>query len=140
MVFLCKCIETLYVLHYMYYSVIHIVFLYVCIETLYTTLYTCVYVQICVCIDPLYATLYAYTYPPARTRSRDSKRAAPMDSQFSKVSSLPFTNEIRLQIFGSRDLSVFLIDLSSDRDSVYTRENLYKKFGDSRETVFDMLV
>ena len=38
----------------------------------------------------------------------------------------PLTEEIRFKIFGSRDLSVFLIDLLSDGDSVYTRENLYE--------------
>jgi len=39
------------------------------------------------------------------------------------------TEEIRLQIFGSPDLSVFLIDLLSDRDSVYSSENLLKILG-----------
>jgi len=36
---------------------------------------------------------------------------------------IPLTEEIRLQKFGSPDLSVFLIDLLSDRDSTYSREN-----------------
>jgi len=31
----------------------------------------------------------------------------------------------RLKIFGSRDLSVFAIDLLSDRDSVYSTENVF---------------
>jgi len=38
-------------------------------------------------------------------------------------------DEIRLKIFGPRDLSVFLIDLLCDGDSVYTRENLYENLG-----------
>jgi len=38
----------------------------------------------------------------------------------------PLTDEIRLQIFGSPDLSVFLIDLLSAGDSVYSRENLFE--------------
>jgi len=35
----------------------------------------------------------------------------------------PLTEEIRSEKFGSPDLSVFLIDLLSDGDSVYSREN-----------------
>jgi len=31
--------------------------------------------------------------------------------------------------FGSRDLTIFLLDLLSDGDSIYTRENLYEKLG-----------
>jgi len=43
----------------------------------------------------------------------------------------PLTEEIRLQIFGSPDLSVFPIDLLSDldRDSVYSREILFEIWG-----------
>jgi len=37
--------------------------------------------------------------------------------------------EIRLEIFESRDLSVFPMDLLSDGDSVYSRENLYENLG-----------
>jgi len=46
--------------------------------------------------------------------------------------------EIRLKIFGSQDLTVFLLDLLSDGDSVYTGGKLVWNFGDSRENVFDM--
>ena len=53
------------------------------------------------------------------------------------VSETPLTEEIRLQIFGFQDLTIFSLHFWSDRDSVYTRENLCK-FGDSREIVFDM--
>jgi len=42
-----------------------------------------------------------------------------------------------LQIFGSSDLTVFLLDLWSAGDSVYSREIVWK-FGDSPENVFDM--
>jgi len=41
----------------------------------------------------------------------------------------PATEEMRLQISGSQDLSVFLIDLLSDRDSVYSRENSFETSG-----------
>jgi len=41
----------------------------------------------------------------------------------------PITKEIRLEIFESRDLLVFAIDLLSARDSVYTRKNLYENLG-----------
>jgi len=43
----------------------------------------------------------------------------------------PPTEEIRLQIFGSPDpdLSVFLIDLLSDGDSVFSREFLFEIVG-----------
>jgi len=41
------------------------------------------------------------------------------------------TEEIRLKIFGSRDLSVFLTDLLNTGDSVYTRKNLYANLGNS---------
>ena len=50
-------------------------------------------------------------------------------------------------MFGSWDLSGFPIDLLSDGDSVYTRENFNEnvhtwkflcKFGDSRKNMFDM--
>jgi len=49
----------------------------------------------------------------------------------------PLTEEIRLQIFGSPDLSVFLIDRLSDRDSVYSSENLFGMLGTPMKT-FDM--
>ena len=44
------------------------------------------------------------------------------------IISSPLTEEIRLEIFGFPDLSVFL-RLLSDEDSVYTLENLYEKLG-----------
>jgi len=47
------------------------------------------------------------------------------------------TEEIRFQIFGFEDLTIFSFDFWSDRDSDYTRETLWK-FGDSREIVFNM--
>jgi len=50
----------------------------------------------------------------------------------------PLMDEIRLQIFGSPDLSVFLIDLVSAGDSVYSRENLLDIFGDWRENVLQV--
>jgi len=37
--------------------------------------------------------------------------------------------ETGLQIFGSRELSVFLMHHLSDGDSVYTRENVYENLG-----------
>jgi len=37
--------------------------------------------------------------------------------------------EIRLKIFGYQDLTIFSLDLLSDGDSVYTRENLYENLG-----------
>jgi len=39
------------------------------------------------------------------------------------------TEEIRLKIFGSADSSVFLIDLLSDGDFVYSGENLLEILG-----------
>jgi len=56
-------------------------------------------------------------------------------------SSDPLTEEIRLKMFGSPDPSVFLIDLLSARDSVYSRENLYEILGTPVKTSliwFDM--
>jgi len=41
----------------------------------------------------------------------------------------PLTEEIRLQIFGSRDLSVSPIDLLSDGDSVYSTEKVFGILG-----------
>jgi len=51
------------------------------------------------------------------------------------------TEEIRLKIFASRDLTIFSLDLLSDGDSVYTHGELYENLGTPvkpRETVFDM--
>ena len=48
----------------------------------------------------------------------------------------PLTEELRLQIFGSPDFTVFLSTLLSDGDSRLTRENLFK-FGGSREILFE---
>jgi len=48
----------------------------------------------------------------------------------------PLTNEIRLQIFGSPDLSVFLIDLLSAGDSVYSRENVLEILGTPVKTCY----
>jgi len=42
---------------------------------------------------------------------------------------MPLTEEIRLQIFGSRDPTIFSLDLLSDGDSVYTPENLNENLG-----------
>jgi len=36
---------------------------------------------------------------------------------------MPLAEEIRLEIFASLDLSVFLLDLLNDGDSVHSREN-----------------
>jgi len=41
----------------------------------------------------------------------------------------PLTEEIRLETFVSRDLTIFSLNLLSDGDSVYTRENLYENLG-----------
>jgi len=46
--------------------------------------------------------------------------------------------EIILKIFGSPDLTVFLLDLVGAGDSVYSCENLLEIFGEFRENVFDM--
>ena len=50
----------------------------------------------------------------------------------------PLTEEIRLEIFGSRDLSLFLRDFLSDEDSVYTRENLYENLGTPRYSLLHL--
>jgi len=42
--------------------------------------------------------------------------------------------EIRLQMFGSRDLTIWSLALSSDGDSVSTPENLYENSGTPVET------
>jgi len=42
---------------------------------------------------------------------------------------IPLTEEIRLKIFGYQDLTIFSLDLLSDGDCVYTRENLYENLG-----------
>ena len=42
---------------------------------------------------------------------------------------LTIFSEIRLKIFGSRDLTIFSFDLLSDGDSVYTRESSYENLG-----------
>jgi len=49
---------------------------------------------------------------------------------------LPLTEEIRLEFFGSRDLTIWSLDLLSDRDSVYTHENLYENWGLPRNGVW----
>jgi len=41
----------------------------------------------------------------------------------------PLTEEIRLKIFGSPDLPDFGVDILSDRDSVYSPENLFDILG-----------
>jgi len=38
-------------------------------------------------------------------------------------------HEIRLAIFAFRDLTIFSLDLLSDGNSIYTRENLYENLG-----------
>jgi len=48
---------------------------------------------------------------------------------------IPLTEEIRLKIFESWDLSVFLINPLSDGE---TQLKIVWNFGDSRENVFDM--
>jgi len=52
-------------------------------------------------------------------------------------STTPLTEEITLEIFVSPDLSVFLIDLISDEDSVYSRESWFEILG-TPVNVFDM--
>ena len=42
---------------------------------------------------------------------------------------IPLTEEIRLKIFESRDLTIFSLHFLSHGDSVYTRENLYENLG-----------
>ena len=42
------------------------------------------------------------------------------------LTEIPLTGEIRLKIFGSPGLSVFLMDLLSDGDSMYSRENSFE--------------
>jgi len=46
------------------------------------------------------------------------------------------TEEIRLKMFGFTDVPDCRVDLLSDGDSVYSRETLFEKFGDSRENMF----
>jgi len=41
----------------------------------------------------------------------------------------PLTEEISLKICGFRHRTIFSLDLSSDGDSVYTREKLYENLG-----------
>ena len=41
----------------------------------------------------------------------------------------PLTEEVRLEMFGSLDLPDFWEDLSSDGDSVYSRETLFVILG-----------
>ena len=48
----------------------------------------------------------------------------------------PLTEEIRLKMFGFTDVPDCRVDLLSDGDSVYSRETLFEKFGDSRENMF----
>jgi len=53
----------------------------------------------------------------------------------------PLTEQINLRTFVSLDSSVFLRDLSSDGDSIYSRENPYEIVGTPVKTceiVFDM--
>ena len=45
------------------------------------------------------------------------------------ISHGPLTEEIRHQIFGSRDLTMFLLDLLSDGDSIYTTEKSCEPLG-----------
>jgi len=49
---------------------------------------------------------------------------------------LPLTEEIRFQIFGSPDLSVFLIDHLSDGDSVHSSETLFEILRNPVNTCF----
>jgi len=49
-------------------------------------------------------------------------------------SAKPDMEDIRLQIFGPQDVSVFLIDLLSARDSVYSRENSFEVSGTPKTT------
>ena len=46
----------------------------------------------------------------------------------------PLTEEIILEIFGSSHLIVFLLDLLSAGDSVYSRENLFENLGTPLKT------
>jgi len=46
----------------------------------------------------------------------------------------PLTEKIRLTIFGSRDLTIFSLDILGDGDSVYARENLHENLGTPVET------
>jgi len=46
----------------------------------------------------------------------------------------PVMEETRHQISGFQDLSVFLIDLLNDRDSVYSRENSFEISGTTVKT------
>jgi len=80
-----------------------------------------VYVRVCARMHSRTRRLHYQIFP----------RTARLEHQNVQISkcTYPFTREIRLQIFGSRDLPVFLIDLLSDGDSVYTRENLYENLG-----------
>jgi len=57
-----------------------------------------------------------------------------LDIEVTQRNPYPLTEEIRLKIFGSPDLSVFLKDLLSDGDSLYPRDNLFEVLGTPVET------
>ena len=70
---------------------------------------------------------------PTKNNARQTKccklsRSTDRNDPYSCFSE-PLTEEIILKIFGSPDLTVFLLDRLSARDSVYSRENLLENLG-----------
>jgi len=68
-------------------------------------------VPVCVCVNTpilLYISIWGHVYP---------------------IYIHPLTEEIRLEIFGFPDLSIFLIDHFSDGDSVYSSEEFVEFLG-----------
>jgi len=65
----------------------------------------------------------------SRTHMDESRSYMNVTDSHNSTHPDPLTEEIRLNMFWSPHLSVFLVDILSVRDSVYSRENLFEILG-----------
>jgi len=93
---------------------------YVCMCT-----YKCIYVVLTYCVYLLAMVLL----PGLRMDTCKYSRTICVHVPSTCAHICPLTEEIRLKFFGSRNLTIWSLDLLSGRDSVYTPENLDVNLG-----------
>ena len=107
------------------------IYIYMCIY-IYLYTYICTYIYIYIYVHMyVYTYVFTYAYLPIHACVREKERVCGCAYVNIHIYTcmymyMPLTNEIRLEIFGSRDVSIFLMDLLGDGNSVYSRENSFE--------------